>query len=110
MQMGLSFSRAEIEAIDSALLEDILVNYKSRCVALRLDCAKEKRFNKIANTLRGWLGKKWYEVRDSLGFLMMEEPALIYSYVKSMKLKKSIYFKFLNQKYQSLEGRAPIEI
>jgi hypothetical protein len=110
MQMGLSFSRAEIETIDSALLEDILVNYKSRCVALRLDCAKEKRFNKIANTLREWLGKKWNEVRDSLGFLMMEEPALIYSYVKSMKLKKSIYFKFLNQKYQSLEGRAPIEI
>jgi len=108
--MGLSFSRAEIEAIDDVLLEDILANYKSRCVEMELDCAKGKRFKKVASTLREWLGKKWEEVRDSLGFIMMEEPALIYSYVKSLKLKKSIYFKFLNQKYQSLEGRASIEI
>jgi hypothetical protein len=47
-------------------------------------------------------------VRVPLANLLMEEPALIYAYVKSLNLKKRVYFKFLNQKFQSLEGTALI--
>ena len=66
--------------------------------------------NKISKLMKSWLGQNWDDVRDNLGFLLMEEPALINSYVKTIKSKKNIYFKFLNKKFQSLEGLAPIEV
>ena len=109
-QMGMSFTREELENVTPALLEDVLVNFKARCEEMSLSCNKDKNQRKIGKTLRGFLGQKWEDVRDKLGFLMLEEPALIHSYVKSIKAKKSVYFKFLNEKYQSLEGAAAIEI
>ena len=77
---------------------------------LNLSCAIEKRFNKIAKSLKGFTQKKWEEVRDKLGFLMIDGPALIHSYIKTIKSKKKVYFKSLNEKFQSMEGAAPIEI
>ena len=110
LQMGLVFTRREIEAIDQNLLNELLVHFKDRCEKMDLSCAKEKKFNKISKLMKSWLGQKWEDVRDNLGFLLMEEPALINSYVKTIKSKKNIYFKFLNKKFQSLEGLAPIEV
>lgn len=109
-QMGMSFTREELESISPEVLEEVLVQFKARCEQMNLDCAREKKFKKIAKTLRGYLNKKWEEVRDNLGFLMIDQPALIYSYIKTLKSKKKVYFKFMNQKFQSMEGAAPIEI
>ena len=77
---------------------------------MNLSCFREKRFNKIAKSLKGFTQKKWEEVRDKLGFLMIDGPALIHSYIKTIKSKKKVYFKSLNEKFQSMEGAAPIEI
>lgn len=109
-QMGISFTREELENITPAMLEEVLGHFQKRCESMNLDCARPKRLKKISKTLRGYLSKNWEEVRDKLGFLMIEEPALIYSYIKTIKSKKKLYFKFLNQRYQSLEGAAPIEL
>ena len=109
-QMGMSFTRAELEAITPEKLEEIIAYYKERCDLLELECAKERKFSKVAKTLRGWMHKTWEDVRDKLGFLMIDEPALIHSYIKAIRLKKKVYFRFLNEKYQSLEGAAAVEI
>lgn len=109
-QMGMSFTRQELENVTPAMLEEILGYFKNRCEVMRLECAGKRKFNKVAKSLRGWMNKSWEKVRDNLGFLMIDEPALIYSYIKAIKSNKKVYFKFLNQKYQSLEGSAPIEI
>lgn len=109
-QMGMSFTRDELENVTLVMLEEILNNFKQRCEEMDLSCGKRKNFNKISNTLRNYVDKKWEDIRDKLGFLMIDEPALIHSYVKTIKSKKKVYFKFLNEKFQSMEGAAPIEI
>ncbi len=108
-QMGLSFSREEIESISSEKLDEILEQYKKRCSELDLDCKKDHYFNKVAKKLLNIYGRSWDELRESLGFLLIDEPALIHSFIKSLQAKKKVYFKFLNEKYQSLEGAAAIE-
>jgi hypothetical protein len=44
-----------------------------------------------------------------LGFLLIDEPTLIHSLVKTMGLNKKLSFKFLSENFQSLEGSATIE-
>jgi hypothetical protein len=108
-QMGMSFTREELDAVSPEKLEEILGNFKIRCEEMKLECRIEKKFKKIAKSLRSFMGQKWEDVRDNLGFLMIDEPALIHSYIKAIKSKKKVYFKFLNEKYQSMEGSSPIE-
>lgn len=107
--LGFSFSKKEFQSITPEIFETIITNFKERCETMNLDCAADRKIRKITKILRKWMNGKWEDFQDQLGFLLMEEPALIYSYVKTMNLKRSIYFKFLNQKFQSLEGMAPIE-
>jgi hypothetical protein len=45
-----------------------------------------------------------------LSLVERKAPALIYSLVKVMKYKKEVYFKFLSESFQSLEGSSPILI
>lgn len=108
-QIGMTFTREEIDAVDAPLLEQILVNFKQRCEELSLSCARKNKFKKIKKKLTAFLTQKWEVYRDNLGFIMVDEPALVNAYLKTINAKKKIYFKFLNQKYQSLEGTAPIE-
>lgn len=107
-QMGMSFTREELEAISPAMLEEILVQFRQRCEALALSCAHNKQFRKISRKLKSFMDLTWEQVRDKLGFLMIEEPALIYAYVKSIRSNKKLYFKFMNEKFQSMEGAAEL--
>lgn len=109
-QMGMSFTREELENVTPEILEVVIANFQERCERMELSCARPKTQKKIGKALRGFLGQKWEDVRDKLGFIMLDEPALIHSYIKAIKSKKKVYFKFLNEKYQSLEGAASIEI
>ena len=109
-QLGMSFDRQELEAVSPQMLEEILIHFKNRCEAMKLDCRTEHKQKKITRLLKQWTHQKWENMRDNLGFLLIEEPALIFCYLKAIKSKKTVYFKFLNQKFQSLEGMAPIDI
>ena len=83
--MGMSFSREEFEAVTPEMMEEILINLKYRCHSMSLECSREKSFNKIAKSLKGYANKKWEDVRDGLGFLIIDEPALIHAYIKTIK-------------------------
>ncbi len=109
-QIGLSLSRSELESVSPEILSSILQNFKERCEELNLDCKRRSKLRSISEKLNEWKNQAWSAVRVPLANLLMEEPALIYAYVKSLNLKKRVYFKFLNQKFQSLEGTALISL
>lgn len=108
-QIGIHVSRKEVAALKSADFSLIATYLKERCEKERLSCRKERNVTKITNKLKNLVSLSWKEMRGDFGLLMIKEPALIYAVVKTMKYKKEVYFKFLSEKYQSLEGSSPIE-
>lgn len=109
-QIGLNFSKKEAEKLRKTDLNALSSILKERCLQENLSCKQDTNLRKIVNHLSGLIKKPWKEMRGEFGLLMIKEPALVYSILKVMKLKKEAYFKFLSQKYQSLEGSAPIVI
>lgn len=83
---------------------------KKRCVEERLSCRNKVKLRAIMIRLSESLRLSGKEYRASLGKLMVKEPALIYAVVHGLRLKKEVYFKFLSEKFQSLEGSGPIEL
>lgn len=109
-QIGLHISREEIEKVDGINMDEVAIHLKDRCMKERLSCRKDKNIRKIITKLKNFLGQPWKVMRGELGKLLLKEPAVIYAVVKTMQYKKEVYFKFLSEKYQSLEGSSPIEI
>lgn len=109
-QIGLSFTREELDELREENIISIANRYYAGCVESRLSCRHEKRFNRNMRKLKALLKKSWEEMRSDFGKLMIKEPALLSSIVKTMQLKKTVYFKFLSEKYQSLEGSSAIEL
>ena len=52
----------------------------------------------------------WDKMRGEMGLLFVKEPAVIHSLIKTLQLKKEVYFKFLSEKFQSLEGSSSVEL
>lgn len=109
-QIGIHVSRSEIEALKTVDLNKVRVLLKEKCLLEKLTCRKDKKITKILNKFNKLVQLPWTEMKGDMGKLLMKEPALIYSIVKSMRYQKEVYFKFLSEKYQSLEGSSPIEI
>lgn len=109
-QIGLSFSKEETELLKNADLEEVQLTMKERCEKEELPCRKKKKLRKIISELRKSLAMPWKELRGNLGRLMSKEPALVYSVVRTLNLEKEVYFKFLSEKFQSMEGSEAIEI
>ena len=109
-QIGIHISRTEIETLKKSDLSLVPTYLKEKCVAEKLSCRKDKRMNKILNQFNDLLRYSWTNMKGEMGKLLMKEPALIYAVVKAMRYEKEVYFKFLSEKYQSLEGSSPIEI
>lgn len=108
-QIGIHVSRKEVDALKTADFELVTTYLKERCEKEKLSCRKEKNITKIVQKLKNLLTKPWKEMRGDMGLLMIKEPALIHAVVKAMKYKKEVYFKFLSERYQSMEGSSPIE-
>ncbi|MCM2348411.1 MAG: hypothetical protein NDI69_00230 [Bacteriovoracaceae bacterium] len=109
-QMGLSFSKEETELMRRMDLNMIKKLMKKRCIEERLSCRNEVKLRAIMIRLSESLHMPWKEFRANVGKLMVKEPALIYAVVHGLGLKKEVYFKFLSEKFQSLEGTGPIEL
>jgi len=109
-QLGIHFTKEELTEIQEGDLPTLLDSFRDRCIEFKLKCRKDRTFRKISKKLHEFLGKDWKEVRDELGFLLIEQPALIHAYVKTMNMRKEVYFKFLSERYQSMEGTAAVEI
>lgn len=108
-QIGIHVSRKEVDALQTADFNLVASYLKERCEKEKLSCRKEKNVTNIIQKLKNLVVKPWKDMRGDLGLLMIKEPALIHAVVKAMKYKKEVYFKFLSERYQSMEGSSPIE-
>jgi hypothetical protein len=109
-QIGLTFTKEEVESMKSISVETLGNNLQVQCQKLNLSCAQESKVRSLMNKYQKILLKPWNDLGIELGRLMIEHPALIQSILKSMKSKKQGYIKFLNDNYQSVEGMVSIEI
>lgn len=109
-QIGLHISKKEIDAVTDINMEEVTQHLRTRCQEQKLSCRKESKLRKIVTKLKNFLKQPWKEMRGELGKLLLKEPAIIHAVVKTKKYEKEVYFKFLSEKYQSLEGSSPIEL
>ncbi len=83
-------------------------NLRSRCAEMELPCQSEKQLKKLLQKLSHLMERPWEEVKDDWGLFFMGEPVLIYAAVKTMEVRKEVYFKFLSDRFQSIEGTSII--
>lgn len=109
-QIGIQLSKKELLSIGEEKQEEIEEHLRVKCEQEKLSCRKEKNLKKIMGKLLELLKQPWEKMRGEIGLLFVKEPAVIHSLIQTMKLKKEVYFKFLSEKYQSLEGSSPVEV
>lgn len=109
-QIGIHITRKELQAVNSVNMDDVEFNLRDKCIRENLSCRKTGNLKNIMAKLKALKDMNWKDMRRKLGLLLIKEPAVIYAVVKTMKYEKEVYFKFLSEKYQSLEGSSPIEI
>lgn len=107
-QLGLTFNRDEVEEIKSIHIASLTQNLISRCQELRLSCARAQVSQKLIRDFSNSLTLEWKELIHNLGNTLAKEPALVHSMLKTLGMQKEVYFKFLNNRFQSLEGMAPV--
>lgn len=108
-QLGVSFTHIELSQMKTVLNEELLERYRLRCMEFLLSCKDQKRVDVIKDRLEVIFELDGKPFRKEFGHLLLEEPALVYAFVKILDLDKEAYFKFLNEKFQSIEGLADIE-
>lgn len=109
-QIAVHITKKEVESVTDITMEELSYHLQTKCELENLSCKKASKLRKILNQLSDLKNKPWKEMRGELGLLLIKEPAIIYAVVKTMKYKKEVYFKFLSEKFQSLEGSSAIEI
>jgi hypothetical protein len=109
-QIGIHISRHEAEGAKVADIKKITDHLIQKCSDEKLECRKNKKLNKIIGRFNELIKKPWEDMKADMGDLLIKEPALVYAVVKALKYEKEVYFKFLSEKYQSLEGSAAIEL
>lgn len=109
-QIGLFLSRQEIETLKYTDLAPLRVTMREKCIEEKLSCKKNEKLDEIFVKVAKLLKLPWEKMSGEFGILLLNEPALVHTIVKSLQYKKEVYFKFLSENYQSLEGSAPIEI
>lgn len=107
-QLGVDFTKEEFISMQTIDSDTLRAELRYKCEVERLSCKKEKRLNKILKKYSSLATKTWKESRDQLGLLFTEEPALLSTAIKLTGLKKKLYFKFLSEKFQSVEGMAQV--
>lgn len=109
-QVGIHISRKEAEGARSIDFEQMTYHLQMKCDDERLSCRKEKNLKRLVTKFKNLLSMEWTQMRSEMGLLLIKNPALIHAVVKTLKYKKEVYFKFLSERYQSLEGSSAIEI
>lgn len=109
-QIAIEFSKEEFRSMQTLEGDSLKSELRTKCEKDNLSCRKEKRLRKILKKYSALAKRSWKEARDQLGLLFTEEPALLYATMKQAGLKKKLYFKFLSEKFQSVEGMAPVGI
>jgi hypothetical protein len=109
-QLTLGFSRAELISLGKIKEEGLQEDYRLRCEETELKCKSTKHRRKILAKFKDALTKPFNELHQEIGIILVKEPALVYSILRQLRLEKRVYFKFLSENYQSLEGSAPVQL
>lgn len=91
----------KFEALDNTGVSENLI---ARCSELKLDCAKTGNAKSIMKRFSDSMKEEWDLRKKKLGVLLVKEPALLHALLKESQMMKEAYFKFLSDRYQSLEG------
>ncbi len=92
---------AKFSVLDSL---EVSQSLKARCEELNLSCAKDSQIRSIMKKFTGAMTREWETRKKHLGILLVKEPALLHALLKESRNTKEAYFKFLSDRYQSLEG------
>lgn len=107
-QLGISLKNEDLPRLKSIDFEVLEANYQDRCEDHRLNCRKEGRRRKILRKLTGLLKEKEVALRKGLGTLLMKNPSLLHSILKTLGLRTEGYYLFLSDRFRSLEGKAEV--
>lgn len=103
-EVGVVVTRDDVAKFSTLDPLDVSMNLKARCEEFKLKCAKESKLRSIMKRFAAAMAQEWDARKKALGILMVKEPALLYALLKGSRTTKDAYFKFLSDRYQSLEG------
>lgn len=103
-EVGVVLTKDEVENFSKLPVATVQASLISRCTELAMDCMKEKTRNVILKKFRTVIRMNWDERKKELGLLLVKQPALLYALLKESRTSKEAYFRFLSDRYQSLEG------
>ncbi len=107
-QLGIQLTKRELDGLDEQNLDEVTEHLRERCETEWLACDAEPQLRRIVDDFRAQLEKPWAQKRVELGKLFLKEPGLLSAVIKTLGLRKQVYFKFLSETYQSLEGTSPV--
>jgi hypothetical protein len=109
-QIGIHFSGPELMSLMEMNKEEFEFNLRIRCEEQRLSCRNQHKLKKLIQAFYRYLHGPLELMKRDIGLLFMKEPALVHAMIKTLNLKKEIYFKFLSESFQSLQGSSPVEL
>lgn len=107
-QLGVTFNQSELALLTNSYQEVLNQNYLERCLAFGLKCQKAHVRQKVLSKLFIALSKPWIQGREDIGKLLVKNPSLINSVIKTLKLAKKGYFYLLSDTMKSTEGMGDI--
>ncbi len=95
-----------------SVLDNLTVtqSLKARCEELNMSCAQDKKIRIIMRKFTELMKREWDLRKKHLGILLVKEPALLHALLKESRTSKEAYFRFLSDRYQSLEGLTLLSI
>ncbi len=105
-QLAIQLRKPELEQLEERNLGTVIEHLRERCETEWLPCDAEPQLRRIVEEYRTELSKPWAQKRGGLGRLFLKHPALLSAVLSTLGLRKQAYFKFLSEKYQSIEGMA----
>ncbi len=109
-QLGLGFTKAEIDKLIVSKVNEMEGVLKERCELLKLNCRKDANLKKLINEVHRVIKLPWKTKRTELGMLITKNPVIVYGMIKTLKLKKEVFFKFLSERFQSIQGVTVVEL
>lgn len=103
-EVGVVVTKDDVENFGTQDISSVTSRLRLRCSELKLKCARESSLRKIMQKYSEAMKSGWDERKKSLGVLLVKEPALLHSLLKETRITKEAYFKFLSDRFQSLEG------
>jgi hypothetical protein len=103
-EVGVVVTKNDVSRFAALDPADVAEGLKTRCEELKFDCSKEGKRKDIMKRFAEAMKEEWDQRKKLLGVLLVKQPALLHTLLKESGLTKEAYFKFLSDRYQSLEG------